>query len=347
MKRLFVLIRDKLGDTIIAFQGLAAYRAAHPEDEITVMVHAHYLPLIDQEQGYHFVPYRSSLRATLWALGQRLRGRHYDAVLVLRGFGKKIGRLARLLPASKRIHFLSRMPEIFADSPAPLSPKEDAKQTLMAPVIRALRQISSAQPSPDALILPALARMRTPPVNIVICPVTDELRKNITPDDVARMLPEIRHRHPEAKVRVLVRTSGEQGFDVGAPIFDAEVVAFSSIAGLLQELSNAAFYYGADTGLYHVAAAMGIPAVVFFGPTQPYKVMLPGQNAWAVRAEALGQSHCDQKNCTTPKCLQIAIALWAKVDLQVSDWPDKCPLVPLSPIIRVLETRPSQFTEIT
>ena len=51
MKKIFVLIRDKLGDTVIAFQALAAYRAAHPDDEITLMVHAHYLPIIATEKA--------------------------------------------------------------------------------------------------------------------------------------------------------------------------------------------------------------------------------------------------------------------------------------------------------
>lgn len=346
MKRLFVLIRDKLGDTIIAFQGLAAYRAAHPEDEITVMVHGHYLPLIQEEPGYRLVPYTSSLQATLWALRRRIFGRRYDAIVVLRGFGEKIGRLARIVPADKRIHFLSRMPSIFTDSPIPLPQEEDARQTLIAPVVRALRQVSGNIPPPSALFLPMLARMRTSPESIVVCPVTDEARKNIAPDDVTRMLSEIRRRHPDVPVRVLVRTSGEQGFEVGRPIMGAKVVAFGSIAGLLQELSKAAFYYGADTGLYHVAAAMGIPSVVFFGPTQPYKVMLPEQTAWAVRLVALDQDHCNIKSCKTPVCLQNAITSWAGLPMPESRLPDGCPLCSKSDVQGIVEMRPSQFTEL-
>lgn len=345
MKRLFVLIRDKLGDTIIAFQGLAVYRAAHPEDEITVMVHRHYLPLIQQEPGYRLIPYTSSLQASLWALGRRIFGRQYDAVVVLRGFGKKVGRIARIVPARQRIHFLSRMPDIFTDSPPPLTQDEDARQSLIAPVVRALRRVSADLPSPSALSLPMLARTRTSPENVVICPVTDEARKNIAPDDVARMLPEIRRRHPDAPVRILVRTSGEQGFEVGSPIMGAEVVAFDSIAGLLRELSKASFYYGADTGLYHVAAAMDVPSIVFFGPTQPYKVMLPGQDAWAVRLACLGQGHCDLKGCKTPVCLQNAIASWAGMSKPESRLPDGCPLRSQSDIESIVEVGSAQLTE--
>lgn len=343
MKRLFVLIRDKLGDTIIAFQGLAAYRVTNPEDEITVMVHAHYLPLVEQEPGYRFVPYKSSLRATLWAWQERIFGQPYDALLVLRGFGKKIGRIARILSAKKRIHFLSRMPDIFAESPPALLPEEDARQTLIAPVIRALQQLSPNLPTPQALALPALSARRTEPRNVVVCPVTDEARKNISVADVIAMLPEIHRRHPGAPVRILVRTSGEEGFEVDRPILGAEVVAFGSIPRLLQELSEAAYYYGADTGLYHVAAAMGIPAIVFFGPTQPYKVMLPGQNAWAVRMQILGQNHCDIKGCRTPVCLQNAIARWSGERALCYNYPENCPLRDKETSTEIVATRPEKF----
>lgn len=346
MRRLFVLIRDKLGDTVIAFQGLSSYRAMHPEDEITVMVHAHYLPLIDYEPGYHFVPYTSSLQAIIWALRQRLWGRPYDALLVLRGFGKKIGQFSRILPAKKRIHFLSRMPEIFKESPCALLPEEDAKQTLIAPVVRALRQMSPGLLAPQALVLPALSARRTQARHVVVCPVTDEARKNISPTDVAAMLPEIRRRHPGLPIRILVRTAGEQGFEVGKPIPDAEVVAFGSIVGLLQEFNEAACYYGADTGLYHVAVAMGIPAIVFFGPTQPYKVMLPKQNAWAVRLRSLKQDHCNMKGCRSPVCLQNAIVLWSKGAPPSLNYPEGCPLRGKESCTEIIEAHPAQFVGV-
>ena len=343
MKHVFVLIRDKLGDTIIAFQGLAAYRAKHPEDDITVMVHDHYLPLIDHEPGYRFVPYKSFFQAIVWAWRQRIFGRPYDVLLVLRGFGKKIERIARVLPAQKRIHFLGRMKDVFHDSPRALPPEEDARQTLIAPVVRALRELSPGLPAPQMLMLPALAAQRSRPRHVVVCPVTDEARKNISPVDVVTLLPEIRRRHPDMPIRILVRTTGEQGFDAGKLILDAEVRAFGSISGLLRELKEAAYYYGADTGLYHVAAAMGIPAIVFFGPTQPYKVMLPGQDAWAVRLQALGQDHCNIKGCKTPVCLTNVIALWSRDSPTSFNYPDQCPLRAKESCAEIMEARPAQF----
>ncbi len=67
-------------------------------------------------------------------------------------------------------------------------------------------------------------------------------------------------------------------------------------------------YYGADTGLYHLAAAMDIPATVVFGPTQPGRIILPRQNAASVRLEVLAEEHCDVKACRNPVCIEQACA---------------------------------------
>ena len=61
-------------------------------------------------------------------------------------------------------------------------------------------------------------------------------------------------------------------------------------------------WYGTDTGLYHLAVAMGIPATVFFGPTQPQLVVMSEQpEVDRVRLEALGAEHCDEKGCARPR----------------------------------------------
>ena len=326
MKKIFVMIRDKLGDTLIAFQALATYRAAHPDDVITLMVHAHYLPIFAKEPGYHLLPYRSSAQAFVWALWQRLVCRRFDALVVLRGFGEKIVRLTKLLSATQRIHALSRFPEAFPDSPQLPSPACLSEQALIASAWRGLRVLDPALPCPDRLSLPGLiAHYRRTPEIVVICPVSDELRKNLSVDDVATMLPLICSRHHALSIKVLVRHSGDGGF-VAGPLGAAEVVAFGSIERLLELLGRAAAYYGCDTGLYHVATAMGLPALVVFGPTQPHKIILPAQDALAVRLMALGQAHCDNRACLTPVCIRQTVAAWANSPALTTPFPENCPL---------------------
>lgn len=326
MRKIFVMIRDKLGDSIIAFQALSAYRAAHPEDEITLMVHGHYMPLFAREKGYRFVPYVSSLQALAWVLWQRLTLRRFDVVLVLRGSGSKVAWIARLLSARLRIHALNRYPDIFPDTPPDPGLALTIVETHIEAAMRSLRSLDPNLQYPERLRLPGLDAYRQTSEAVVICPVSDEVRRTLSRDDVIQLLPEIRRRHPGMKVWILVRRSGEEGFMAG-DLAGAEVRAFESIEPLLVLLGKAAAYYGVDTGLYHIAAAMGLPAVVFFGPSQPYKVILPGQAAEPVRLAALGQSHCDNKECTTPVCIHQAVADWSAMPRPGADFPEGCPLL--------------------
>ncbi|HRE18738.1 MAG TPA: hypothetical protein PLW86_16985, partial [Rhodocyclaceae bacterium] len=60
------------------------------------------------------------------------------------------------------------------------------------------------------------------------------------------------------------------------------------------------------------AAAMGIPAQVFFGPSQSLRVLLPQQpGVSGVRLPQLGNLHCEVKTCVRPHCLYEAVAHWA------------------------------------
>jgi ADP-heptose:LPS heptosyltransferase len=327
MKRVFVMIRDKLGDTVIAFQALSEYSAAHPEDHLTVMVHKHYLPLFEREAGYHFVPYASSFQAFTWAIWQRIILRRYDVILVLRGTGIKVISIARILSGKLRIHALNRYPDVFPDTPPDPGCELTSKEHHIEAAMRALRSLDPELSYPERLHLQGLATYLMEKEAVVICPVSDEVRRTLSRDDVMRMLPEIRKRHRERKIWILVRNSGEGGFFAG-DFAGAEVHPFQTVTGFLTLFGKADAYYGVDTGLYHVAAAMGIPAVVFFGPSQPYRVIMPAQKTEAVRLVPLGSRHCENKACPDPVCIHQAVADWSGVVLAKSPLPVRCPLDP-------------------
>ena len=70
--------------------------------------------------------------------------------------------------------------------------------------------------------------------------------------------------------------------------------------------------YSTDTGLYHLAVAMGVPTTTYYGPTQPWKNAFAAQPDLArVRLAALGGDHCEEKQCRRPVCLANAVALHA------------------------------------
>jgi len=104
---------------------------------------------------------------------------------------------------------------------------------------------------------------------------------------------------------------------------------FRNLRALLTEYLQTSAWYGTDTGLYHVAVALGLPATVFFGPTQPWRVVAREQpNVKVVRLVGLGQAHCDVISCRNAACLHHAVAIWAgnSAPIDSSGTPANCPL---------------------
>lgn len=58
---------------------------------------------------------------------------------------------------------------------------------------------------------------------------------------------------------------------------------------LAQTLEKARLYIGHDTGVSHLAAAVGTPSVVLFGPTNPDQWAPKGEHVRVLRAQPLGQ----------------------------------------------------------
>jgi len=73
---------------------------------------------------------------------------------------------------------------------------------------------------------------------------------------------------------------------------------FPNLDALVTELAALEHLYVTDTGLYHLAVAMGVPCTVFYGPTQPWRNGFPEQPDLArVRLAALAGEHCEEKGC--------------------------------------------------
>jgi ADP-heptose:LPS heptosyltransferase len=104
---------------------------------------------------------------------------------------------------------------------------------------------------------------------------------------------------------------------------------FPQLIDLVRGFADLAHIYCTDTGLYHLAAAMGVPATVYYGPTQPWRNMMPAQpDARGVRLSVLGAEHCEEKACKTPLCLEAAVrSVAAEQGLEsIDSTPAGCPL---------------------
>lgn len=326
-KKIFFLIRDKLGDSLIAAQVVLAFRDQYPDSDITLMMRADYAYFLQDEPGIKLLPYKNSAQVYWIACWLRLTGK-FDAMIVLRGFGHKVARLGKLIRAARKIHMRDSFPEVFPEYPPAAGTPEET--FLLESMLRTMRIYAPGIQCEKRLYFPSLVAKRAiKPSFIGLCPITDEARKNLSPHALQDIIAYIQRAHPGYPIHILVRRIDE-GKDFTA-LCDAQkvrLVVFDNTKKLLRLYQDMYHYYGADTGLYHLAAAMDIPATVFFGSSPACKIILPRQNTSSIRLASLGDTLCETIDCRYPVCLeQAAHNLHIPATLLSLDvTPNTCPL---------------------
>ena len=329
-RRFLFVLRTKLGDTLIHFQTVRAFAARHPGDEVWLLTRSDYAQLLEGEPGVKLVRFANRAEMIMKLLWLRLTRPGFDAIAVLTGYGPSMLQIAKLVRARRRLFFDARFPEAYPEHPPAYE-----ERSLVDRSWQTARLLDPGLPKPVALALPALAATRAPraadqgPIGVV--PLANELRKNMDAATLAALVDRVRLRHPGRRVWVLVNPTdrGADGIRTTPLASGAELRLFRSLADLVPIFRELGAYYGTDTGLYHLAVAMGIPATVFFGPTQPKLIVMPDQPSVAsVRIEALGTAHCDEKACARPACLHQAVAVWhgTRTAPRLDDVPPGCPL---------------------
>jgi ADP-heptose:LPS heptosyltransferase len=336
-RRTIFAIRSKLGDTLISFQCVRDFADAYPDDEITLLTRAAYARLFADEAGIRVIGFDSRIGMALKLLWLRIRRPAFDVLAVLWGSGPPIKLIGRLVNARRKIAWSRKFaPEIFE------APDIPAEVLLVEPAARTVRMIEPAFANPRRLKIPGLAARYARAddrVAVGIVPVADEARRNLDLAALGQLIAEVRQRHPQAPIRIFVNP-GNAGTDALIAMQQGagcEVRTFRDLATLTDEYLQLTAWYGTDTGLYHLAVAMGIPATVFFGPTQPHKIVMPGQTGVRVwRLAALGDAHCDEKSCQRPLCLHAAVATWGGVTspTRLDETPAACPLRAADPATR-------------
>lgn len=329
-RRFLFVLRTKLGDTLIHFQTVQAFAARHPRDEVWLLVRRDYAPLLGGEPAVRFVFFGNRAEMVAKLLWLRVAAQPFDALAVLTGYGPAMRQIAALVRARRKLFFDGRFPAAYPEHPAAY-----VETNLVDRSWQTARLLDPDLPKPTRLALPALASRRAPraadqgPVGLV--PLANELRKNMDAAAVAALVERVRVLHPGHPIWILLNPSDRGAAALlRAPLpAGVEVKRFRSLADLVPLCLELGAWYGTDTGLYHVAVALGIPATVFFGPTQPRLIVMPDQPAvTAVRLAALGGAHCDEKSCARPVCLNQAVAVWhgAQGAPRLDDTPVACPL---------------------
>jgi ADP-heptose:LPS heptosyltransferase len=329
-RRFLFVLRTKLGDTLIHFQTVQAFAARHPRDETWLLVRRDYAPLLEGTSGVRFLFFGNRAELIVRLLWLRITAKPFDALAVLTGYGATMLQIARLVRTPRRLFFDARFPAAY-----PESPKAHEEASLVDRSWQTARLLDPELPKPVALALPALAARRAPraadhgPVGVV--PLANELRKNMDAAALAALVARVRVVHSGRAIWILLNPSDRGAADLlRAPLpAGAELKVFRALADLVPLYRELGGWYGTDTGLYHLAVALGIPATVFFGPTQPRLIVMPAQpDVAAVRLHALGEAHCDQKACARPVCLHQCVAVWCgeRAAPRLADTPAACPL---------------------
>jgi len=328
-RRILFAIRSKLGDTLISFQCVRAYADAHPEDHVTLLTRTAYARLFAAEAGIRVIGFDSRIGMLAKLIWLRIAEPAFDILAVLWGSGSPIRLIGRYVNARRKIAWSRRFaPEIFEEASLPQD------HFLVDPAACTIRAFEPGFAAPVALDIPSLStrfRSSSNKTAIGIVPIADEARRNLDPPALAQLIAAVQKRHPGAPVRVFVNP-GNGGADALIAMSlpsGCEMRTFRDLTALIDEYMQLAHWVGTDTGLYHLAVSVGIPATVFFGPTQPHKIIMPAQPGARVwRLAVLGDSHCEEKTCTRPLCLHAAVAAWCESTsaTRIADTPESCPL---------------------
>ncbi len=328
-RRILFAIRSKLGDTLISYQCARAYADAFPDSQVTLLTRRAYASLLRGETGLRVIGFDSRIEMACKLLWLRLWAPAFDILAVLWGSGSPIRLIGQMVKARRKIAWSRKFaPDIFEAGDLPPDP------LLIEPAMSVIRVFEPRFTTPRSLSIPSLAaryRARIGNTAIGIAPIADEARRNFDCASLLLLIAEARRLHGAAPIRIFVNpgNAGSEALIAMSLPAGCELRPFRDLEALVGEYMALAAWVGTDTGLYHLAAAIGIPATVFFGPTQPHKIVMPAQTKTiAIRLDVLGDTHCEVKTCVRPLCLHAAVASWSHASpaTGLDETPAACPL---------------------
>jgi heptosyltransferase-2 len=288
--RLLVRLPNPLGDAVMATPALRALRCGLPEAEIAVLGLPHHEGLLRGNHSFDaFIPLRGCAWRDVVTRARELRGRGYDAAL--------------LLPDSPRAAldaFAARIPIRIGYARDPLRrallttaidpPRERGQRVAISMIERYLRVAralgvrdagpelelhvqSDAAERADALLARA-GVARGEPVLLVTPGAAFGASKLWPPEHFARACDELHRRFgllpviapaPNAAEIAIARRVSDAMSERHAALFEPD----PSLEVFVAIVARAALLLTNDTGPRHVAVALGRPVVTLLGPTDP------------------------------------------------------------------------------
>ncbi|MCS7246297.1 MAG: lipopolysaccharide heptosyltransferase II [Thermomicrobium sp.] len=321
MKRILLVKPCCLGDALMATPVLRALRAALPEARIDVLVTPWAAPAFDGHPAIHrLIPYpdRPTL-PVLVRLARDLSGEHYDWGLGL----DRSPRVALLL-------FLSRIP-VRAGLDAGgrgrlythrVQPRPSQHETELYLAVAQALGIAPHGVEPEYVVPPEARRIMAErldslPRPLVVMhpggavnPGSTLLAKRWPPDRYAELADRLRARFGGTVILVGSRSDRSAVENVlrtvASPVLDWSTrLRWDELAALL---SLADLFVGNDSGVGHLAAAVGTATVSIFGPTSPvlYRPLGPRSLVCAPPASwALREARDLRRSVTIPAALDV------------------------------------------
>lgn len=314
--RVLIVKTSSMGDIVHNVPVVADIRSARPDATIDWVVEEAYVDLVRLVRGVERVipvawrrwrrePHRSKTRAERRSFGESLRAERYDVVLDTQGLVKSawIGQRARLAPDGHRVGFslgLAREPlaRLFYDRGHAVDPRLHAIERIRALAAKALGYADRPLGLPRfELDVPHrsfdwLARDGSPAPYVVLLHATARAEKAWPAERWIGLVAALSHggvtpvlpwgnAAERAAAEAIVHDAGSATDGARARPIIAPRLTLVDCAALL---AGAHAVVGVDTGLLHLAAALGTPTVGLFGATPRWRYA----PYWSSRAINLG-----------------------------------------------------------
>jgi lipopolysaccharide heptosyltransferase I len=294
LKNILIIKPSSLGDIVLALPALTALRKSFPDARISWLVRPEYAPILENHPHLsEIICFDRNLFAQCWhspaafralvGFIKYLRGNQFDAVFDFQGLFRT-GLFARLTGCSSRFGMAGarELAHIFYTHKIPQD------KTCIHLVDYFLKMVGAAGVSDTSVefILPQsyqaadsvkqlLTEHKAECDNYaVFIPGAARENKRWPIERFGRLADEIASQF--ALSVVAVGSSAEGGYveglrrDSNVPI--ANLAGKTNLGGLVELLRGTRVVVSNDTGPGHIAAALGVPMVMIFGPTNPARV---------------------------------------------------------------------------
>jgi heptosyltransferase-1 len=272
---------SSLGDVIHHMPALTEARAKRPDTRFAWVVEDAFAPLVRLHPAVaEVIPVagrswrRAPLRVSTWReIGRfvrRLRGRAYDAIIDTQGLFLKSALLARAARGRRHGYDPNSIKEPFACAFYDVRHAVEWKQHAIARnrvLTGAVLGYTPDGPPDFGLDRTALAGSAGTPYGVLLH-ATARADKE-WPEANWRMLAAALGTNVDLVVPFGTEAERERASRIAAATPRAQVPDRQSLDAVARLIAGAAFVVGVDTGLLHLAAALGVPLIAIFSASEP------------------------------------------------------------------------------